>query len=203
MSFTSCVTVFLRKHVDICSSAQPLCRILTYDLNFIGGVDFPRPIEHPTGVSAAVLWCQVPQTQSPLLLTALPDLLFCQRRVVLQPHDVRPRVSTGRTFESHRAAHRAGYHPFSHLSWLNEAGAHCGQKNRNIYIVFSTYMTWSEFTLISKDHTSVFLCFLKLTKSFWQYISAQFRLCCLSCSRSTFVIWWHRKTEQLMHSSNT
>lgn len=63
--------------------AQPLSSILTYDLDFICGVDFPRPIGHPTSVSAAVLWRQVPQTQSPLLLTALPDLPFCQRRVVL------------------------------------------------------------------------------------------------------------------------
>lgn len=82
-------------------TVQPLCGILTYDLNFIRGVDFPCPIGDPAGVSAAVLWRQVLQTQSPLLLTALADLLRRQRSVVLQPHNVRPRISTGHAFEPH------------------------------------------------------------------------------------------------------
>lgn len=64
-------------------TAQPLCAILTYDLNFIRGIDFPCPVGDPAGVSAAVLWRQVPQTQSPLLLTALADLPLRQGPVVL------------------------------------------------------------------------------------------------------------------------
>lgn len=111
-------------------AAQPLGGILTYDLNFIRGVDLPRPIGDPAGVSAALIWRQVPQTQSPLLLTALADLLLRQRPVVLQPNDVRPRISTGHAFEPHRAADGTRYHPFSHLSGLGEAGTHFGEEKR-------------------------------------------------------------------------
>ncbi len=117
-------------------AAQPLCGILTYDLNFIRGVDFPRPIGDPAGVSAALLWRQVPQAQSPLLLTALADLLLRQRPVVLQPHDVWSRVSTGHAFEPHRAADRTSYHPFSHLSGLGEAGTHFRGKRRKYFVTF-------------------------------------------------------------------
>ena len=105
-------------------TAQPLCGILTYDLDFIRGVDFPGPVGHPAGVSAVVLWRQVLQTQSPLLLAALADLLLRQRPVVLQPHNVRPRISAGRALEPHRAADGTSYHPFSHLGGLGEAGTH-------------------------------------------------------------------------------
>lgn len=80
-------------------AAQPLCGILTYYIDLIRRVDFPRPIGDPAGVSAALLRRQVPQTQSPLLLTALADLLLRQRPVVLQPHDVRSRISTGHALE--------------------------------------------------------------------------------------------------------
>lgn len=113
-------------------TAQPLCGILTYDLNFIRGVDFPGPIGDPAGVSAAVLRRQVPQAQGPLLLPALADLLLRQRPVVLQPHDVRSRISAGHAFEPHRAANRTSYHPFSHLSGLGEAGTHCRGRRGNI-----------------------------------------------------------------------
>lgn len=82
-------------------TAQPLCGTLTYDFHFIRGVDFPRAIGDSAGVSAAVLWRQVLQAQSPLLLTALADLLLRERPVVLQPHDVWSRISTGRAFEAH------------------------------------------------------------------------------------------------------
>lgn len=108
---------------DICT-AQPLCRILTYDLNFIRSINLSGPIEDPAGVSAAVLWRQVPEAERPLLLTALADLLLRQRRVVLQPHDIRLRISTGEALESHRTAHGTSYDPFSHLSGLGEAGTH-------------------------------------------------------------------------------
>lgn len=82
-------------------AAQPLNGILTYDLNFIRSIDFPRPIGDPAGVSAALLWRQVPQTQSPLLLPAFADLLLRQKPVVLQPHNFRSRISTGHAFEPH------------------------------------------------------------------------------------------------------
>lgn len=81
--------------------SSALCGILTYDLNFVRGVDLPGTIGDPAGVFAAVLWHQILQTQSPLLLTALADLLLRQRPVVLQPHDVRSRVSTGCALEPH------------------------------------------------------------------------------------------------------
>lgn len=81
--------------------AQTLTGILTYDLNFIGGVDFPRPIGDPAGVFAALLRRQVPQTQRPLFLTALADLPLRKEPVVLQPHDFRARISARHAFEAH------------------------------------------------------------------------------------------------------
>ena len=111
-------------------AAQSFYGILTYDLNFIRGVDFPCPIGDPAGVSAAVLWHQVLKTQSPLLLTALADLLLRQRPVVLQPHNVRSGISTGHALEPNGAANRTSYHPFSHLSGLGEAGTHFREEEK-------------------------------------------------------------------------
>lgn len=111
-------------------AAQRLSGILTYNLNFVRGVDFPRSIEDPAGVSAALLGRQVPQTQGPLLLTALADLLLCEQPVVLQPRDFWSRISTGHAFEPHRAADGTSYHSLPHLSRLSKAGTNFRGKKR-------------------------------------------------------------------------
>lgn len=118
------------------SGTQTLTGILTYDLNFIGGVDFPRPIGDPAGVFAALLWLQVPQAQRPLFLTALADLPLCQEPVILQPHDFRARISAGHAFEAHRASDGTSYHPFSHLSRMGEARTNLRGTKRKHLVTF-------------------------------------------------------------------
>lgn len=138
-------------------AAQPLSGILTYDLNFICGIDFPRPVGDPAGVSAALFWRKVPQTQSPLLLTALADLLLGQEPVVLQPHYFRPRISTGHAFESHRAADGTCYHPFSHLGRLGEAGTNfSGKKMKHLVTNYPCFY---------RNQTSVLTRFSSLSKN--------------------------------------
>ena len=110
-----------------------LYEILTYDLNFVCSVNLPCPIGHPAGVSATVLWHQVPESQSPLLLTTLANLLLCQRPVVLQPRDVRSGIPTGRALEPDRATYRTFYHPLPHLRRLCEARTHFGRRQIHLF----------------------------------------------------------------------
>lgn len=117
------------------------CGILTYDLNFVRGVDFPRSIGDPAGVSAIVLWRQVFQTQSPLL-AGLASFLLRKRLVVLQPHDFWSRGSTGHAFETHWASHRTGYHPLPHLSRLGEAGTHCKPRSMEIMLHLEDFLSY-------------------------------------------------------------
>lgn len=52
-------------------------------------------------VFAAVLRREVFQAQRPFLLAALAHLLGRERPAVLQPHDIRSRVSTRRALQPH------------------------------------------------------------------------------------------------------
>lgn len=112
---------------------------LTYDLHFVCGVDLPRSVGHMARVLPALLRRQVLQTQRPPLLPAFLSsrsfLLIQQRPVVLQPHDVGPRVAAGRALQPHRAAHRAGDDSLSHFWRLSETWTHWngGQRERNCW----------------------------------------------------------------------
>lgn len=70
-------------------------------------------------VLPALLRHQVLETQRPPLLLAFlsgrSTLLIQERPIVLQPHDVGPRVAAGRALQPHRAADRAGDDSLSHL----------------------------------------------------------------------------------------
>lgn len=118
---------------------------LTYDLHFVCGVDLPRSVGHMARVLPALLRRQVLQTQRPPLLPAFLSsrsfLLIQQRPVVLQPHDVGPRVAAGRALQPHRAAHRAGDDSLSHFWRLSETWTHWngGQRERETAEVRSCF----------------------------------------------------------------
>lgn len=97
---------------------------------------------------------QVLQAQRPLLLATLAHLLLRQRPVVLQPHDVRPRVSTGCALEPHRAADGTSDHSLPHLSGLGEAWGNLKVKKEkktiNRSLLISKYFSFHlKFDIIS------------------------------------------------------
>lgn len=121
---------------DLCDSL-----ILTYDLHFVGGVDLSGLVGDSAGVPAAVLRGQVPQAQGPLLLAPLAHLTLCQWSVVLQPHNVWPRVTAGRTLQPHRTPDGPGDHTLPHFSRLGETGTNFG-KRRKESLGFNTLQRW-------------------------------------------------------------
>lgn len=122
------VRVRLRFRVRVHLIPRAACW-LTYDFHLVRGVDLPGLVGHMARVLAALLRRQVLQTQRPPLLPAFLSshsaLLVQQRPVVLQPHDVGPRVAAGRALQPHRAAHRAGDDSLSHFRRLSETWTHC------------------------------------------------------------------------------
>lgn len=104
---------------------------LTDDFQFVGGVDLSCSVGDVTGVLPTVLRCQVLQTQGPPLLLSLPvsscyrsTFLVHQRSAVLQPDDVRSRVTWCSALQTHWAAHGASNDPLPHLWWLGETWAY-------------------------------------------------------------------------------
>lgn len=98
---------------------------LTDYFNFVCCIDFSNFVKHPAGVFPTVLWLQVLQVQRPLLLLVLPNLLGREGLIVLQPHDVRPRVPAGHALQADGAADGTGDHSPSHLGRLREPGPGC------------------------------------------------------------------------------
>jgi len=98
---------------------------LTDYFNFVCCIDFSNFVKHSAGVFPTILWLQILQVQCPLLLLVLPNLLGCERFIVLQPRDVRPWVPTGHALQADGAADRTGDHSPSHLGRLREPGPGC------------------------------------------------------------------------------
>lgn len=106
---------------------------LTYDFHFVGGVDLSRSVGDVAGVLPAVLRRQILQTQSPSLLLPFPScstFLVYQWPVVLQPDNVRARITACRALQAHRAAHWARDDAFPHLCWLSETWTNCKSKEK-------------------------------------------------------------------------
>lgn len=114
---------------------------LTDYFNFVRCIDLSNFVKHSAGVFPTILWLQVLQVQSPLLLLVLPNLLGCEGLIVLQPRDVGPWVPAGHTLQADGAADRTGDHSPSHLGRLREPGPGC-RRHEKLTVVSKGREKW-------------------------------------------------------------